>query len=332
LPYFLRLVYHIWDCFNPITPWFIKRIVRLEHPDAIIGHNLKGMSYMTASRLQVQGPAYVHYLHDIQLLHPSGLVMVGQESVLSSLVSRAYQAWNRRLFRNLRLAVAPSQWILNWHKIRIFPSGTHLYHLPSPIPSVERVDVNNTMPRNRGAFTMVFVGQLEAHKGIFLLLEAFQELIWQGLRPIKLNVVGSGSQEISLRDRYPDKNISFAGRLPREEVLKRMSQADCLVVPSLCYENSPTVIYEAIALNLPVIASAIGGNQELISANWGLLFQAGNKDDLKQKIIQMKDQINTFRCQAQKNQPSQDRYSEDCYAVNLLAIVQGKKQINGRDC
>jgi len=43
-----------------------------------------------------------------------------------------------------------------------------------------------------------------------------------------------------------------------------ISEADCVIAPSLCYENAPTVILEAMSQNVPVIASCLGGVGELI--------------------------------------------------------------------
>ncbi|KKU08285.1 MAG: putative glycosyltransferase [Candidatus Magasanikbacteria bacterium GW2011_GWA2_45_39] len=53
------------------------------------------------------------------------------------------------------------------------------------------------------------------------------------------------------------------------------------VVPSLCYENSPTVIFESFAFGVPVLASAIEGVSELIQdGKNGLTFTAGNAEGL----------------------------------------------------
>jgi glycosyltransferase involved in cell wall biosynthesis len=53
-------------------------------------------------------------------------------------------------------------------------------------------------------------------------------------------------------------------------------------VPSLCYENSPAVIYEAFAAGLPAIGSKLGGIAELIGDD-ALLF-APKEDDIGRKM------------------------------------------------
>ncbi|KKU14266.1 MAG: Glycosyl transferase group 1 [Candidatus Magasanikbacteria bacterium GW2011_GWC2_45_8] len=73
----------------------------------------------------------------------------------------------------------------------------------------------------------------------------------------------------------------WRGRVGREELQSILREADVTVVPSLCYENSPTVIFESFAFGVPVLASAIEGVSELIQdGKNGLTFTAGNAEGL----------------------------------------------------
>ena len=63
-----------------------------------------------------------------------------------------------------------------------------------------------------------------------------------------------------------------------------------MVLPSLWYENYPLVLHEALACNVPVIASDTGGMAEKIkdSVN-GFTFQFGNETDLMHKLRRVLD-------------------------------------------
>ena len=54
-------------------------------------------------------------------------------------------------------------------------------------------------------------------------------------------------------------------------------------MPSLCYENSPTIIIEAKNLGVQVIASNLGGVPEIVGQN-DILFNPGDERDLFTKI------------------------------------------------
>lgn len=73
------------------------------------------------------------------------------------------------------------------------------------------------------------------------------------------------------------------------ETLKEYYEmSNILVIPSICYDNSPLVIYESFSTGTPVIGSDIGGIPELIEEEYnGLLFEAGNVNSLKEKLVKV---------------------------------------------
>ena len=78
----------------------------------------------------------------------------------------------------------------------------------------------------------------------------------------KLHIIGTGSKFAQAKKLAANNpNIIFHGYQPAAEFL---AQADHIIVPSLCYENSPTVIFESLSAGVPVIASNLGGISELI--------------------------------------------------------------------
>jgi len=102
---------------------------------------------------------------------------------------------------------------------------------------------------------------------------------------INLNIIGSGRLLAEIQEKNKDnKNIKILGQQNKDSIKKYLIESDCLIVPSFCYENSPTVIYEAKNFNLPIIASDIGGIPELINNDQGLLFKSKDEKDLVAKI------------------------------------------------
>ena len=61
-----------------------------------------------------------------------------------------------------------------------------------------------------------------------------------------------------------------------------LSNVDVVVVPSLCYENYPMTLHEALACNIPVIATKLGGMAEKIKDGFnGFLFKMGDSRHLQ---------------------------------------------------
>lgn len=129
-----------------------------------------------------------------------------------------------------------------------------------------------------GPARFVFVGRLEHNKGIGYLCEAFA-----GLNDAHLTVVGSGPLGDELRAKYAGSTIEFAGRLDDAELFARYHASDCFVFASL-YEGMPTVILEAMACGLPVIATDIGAVTTMVDQDTGFVVAPASSEQLANAI------------------------------------------------
>jgi glycosyltransferase involved in cell wall biosynthesis len=129
----------------------------------------------------------------------------------------------------------------------------------------------------------LFVGQLEKHKGIEWLID-----FWRVNNiSAELIVVGDGTLKFTALP----ANVKLLGKKVGDELNTFFAQADFLIVPSLCYENSPTVIPLAFQDATPVIVANIGlpaqagGAGELVkSGETGFLFEAGDANSFKSTL------------------------------------------------
>jgi glycosyltransferase involved in cell wall biosynthesis len=129
-----------------------------------------------------------------------------------------------------------------------------------------------------GPARFVFVGRLEHNKGIGYLCEAFT-----GLTGAHLTIVGSGPLGDELRAKYAGPSIEFAGRLDDAELFARYHASDCFVFASL-YEGMPTVILEAMACGLPVIATDIGAVTTMVDGDTGFVVAPASSGQLADAI------------------------------------------------
>ena len=320
-PLWQRLLWHIGDFFNPSHLRKIKEILKNEKPDLVITHNLKGVSLALPRLLKKMSIRHFHTLHDIQLLHPSGLMYWKKESLINSFPAKAYQFFSRRLFASPEVVISPSHWLLSEHLTRGFFSQSKKIVLPNFFHDSREV---SRLPKNYDKFVFLFVGQLEKHKGVDFLLDCFLSLLEKNPDArAELRVVGEGSLLKELKiiaTGHPE--IKMIGHLPSEEIRDLMLEADCLVVPSLCYENSPTVIYEAAAAELPVLASNLGGISELIEATGGWLFEPGSGSEFLVKM----EHLVSFPQELEMARKKEKQFSPADYLSELENLAERKNK------
>ena len=177
--------------------------------------------------------------------------------------------------------------------------------------------------KEKNTFTILYVGQLEQHKGVELLIDTFLDMDLPST--VKLKIIGDGNLFENIKKKIKDNEkigaIELLGRQPAKTVLNFMSRAQLLVTPSLCYENSPTVIYEAAANDLPVLASNIGGAGELTLAAGGATFEPGNKKDLSERLKFCLSNYETL-----KNNLHPEVILKTDYMKNILKLLKTKKR------
>ncbi|MEA1963470.1 MAG: glycosyltransferase [Patescibacteria group bacterium] len=278
IPKSVRLFYHLADFLSVKKYFQIKKILKKEKPDLIITHNFKGLGLLIFKAIKNSKIKHAHVLHDIQSIHPSGLMIVGKEDMLEKFFAKIYYSAVSKIINSPNLIISPSRWLMREHEKRGFFKNSKKIIIPNPVLIENNFNLKN---KKNNAINFLYVGELEGHKGIMFLLNVFNKLSKN--KNIKLSVIGKGSEYDKIKN-IKNKKINVLGWKTVDQVKKVMKNADCLIVPSLCYENSPTVIYEAASLGLPVLASRIGGITEIIHYLGGVLFEAGNEKDLFKKI------------------------------------------------
>ncbi|MCG7994335.1 MAG: glycosyltransferase family 4 protein [Candidatus Thiodiazotropha taylori] len=170
---------------------------------------------------------------------------------------------------------------------------------------------------------LLYVGRLSNEKGISLLLDALSKL-----NGFKVTVIGEGPELPLVQN---NKNIKYIGKLTNESVLKKMSSALALLIPSICYENFPRIIVEAYSCGLPVIASSIGSIKNIVDdGETGLLFDPISSTDMATKInwaVCNQEEMNKMGLKARKkyeNEYTAEKNYKQLIDIYLRAISSQK--------
>ncbi|QAY96324.1 glycosyltransferase family 1 protein [Methylovirgula ligni] len=217
--------------------------------DVVHGHGSKGGAYarLPAVLSRADKPVRAYTPHGGSFNYRSG-----------PLIERTYMAIERLLVAGTDVYLFESGYIAQQFRRRV-----------GPTTKLTRIVYNGLSPNefvpvapNADAADFLYVGELRAAKGIDTLIDAIA-LISQGPIKPRLVLVGSGPDDAKLIEHAVQRGIgeqvTFAGVMPAHEAF-RLGRV--LVVPSRA-ESLPYIVLEAAAAEVPLVATDVGGINEI---------------------------------------------------------------------
>jgi PEP-CTERM/exosortase A-associated glycosyltransferase len=139
-----------------------------------------------------------------------------------------------------------------------------------------------------------YIGTLYPWEGVDDLVRAVPK-IRSRIPNVFVLIVGSGLLDDTLRKLIDQLNISdcvrLVGNVPHNDICRYYSIMDILAYPRKSSRNTELVTplkpLEAMAMEKAVVGSDVGGIRELITSESGVLFRAGDADELAQKCIDL---------------------------------------------
>lgn len=161
----------------------------------------------------------------------------------------------------------------------------------------------------------LYLGNLKPHKGIDVLLQAYEKYLKYGGNN-KLKIVGESQQ---FKTKFTNNlfidsvNVSFTGRVSEESLIDIIKNSESLIQPSL-YEGFGIPPLEAMYLGTPVILSDIPVFKELYSDFPVTFFKVGDSDELCSIMLKKHDRI-------ELNLSQRNKYSYNKVARVLINII-----------
>ena len=170
----------------------------------------------------------------------------------------------------------------DWHKLRMVRLGVNTSEFKVAADAVS----------SRRPYTLICVGRLASPKAHLILIEACAALKREG-RDVQLSLVGDGPDRAYLEEAARVNGVAeaviFHGSVRHDLVREHYQKADAFVLASFA-EGVPVVLMEAMAMQVPCIATGITGIPELIRDQVeGLLVPPADPESLKGAIRRLMD-------------------------------------------
>jgi glycosyltransferase involved in cell wall biosynthesis len=157
----------------------------------------------------------------------------------------------------------------------------------------DRARVKPTPGLDKDVVHLLFVARLVAQKDPLLMVEVARELDQRGLS-FCIHVIGGGELESDVRDQVATHGLQERVRFepPTHELRPWYAGSDILLMTSV-FEGVPVIVYEALAMELPIVAPALPGIVELMGEAGGTLVtrreRAADYADALEPLIRSRD-------------------------------------------
>jgi glycosyltransferase involved in cell wall biosynthesis len=224
-------------------------------------------------------------------------LLTGKPMVLSPLGDDGYLARDRRLWRIL------TKWVCSRASV-VAPNSVELTQIFEDLGIARdkfyfyRMGVDTElfhpaadMRTDGHEVQVVFVGSLIERKGPQDLLKAVAD---DSLEQVQLVIVGDGKYRTELEMMAEElglvHRIQWKGMVSPSEEAEILRESDIFCMPSYM-EGTPNVVYEAMAVGLPVVSTRVGGIPDQVAeGKTGLLCDAGNVEQLRQCLTRLVQQ------------------------------------------
>ena len=286
------------DVWNPRAVRYLKRVIRIVRPDVVHFHNFHGGTSVAAARaVRRMGVPCVATLHDywavcvnFRLTDYRWVPCDGPSAWRCLTCRRPHFPYQvpvpfraqvlHGLMRNLSFVCLPSHFARDFlvdcgydgDLVRAVYNGVDADAFRPP----------ETKPQN-DPVRILYVGRTSFKKGITFILDACDELHRDGVRFV-LEVVGGIREFVSTHRDYPF--AEFTGEVSREGLPECFQRSDVFVQPAITYETFGLSVAEAMACELPVVVTRMGGMVE-VAGDAGIVVEPRNVPEMKAALKQL---------------------------------------------
>ncbi|WP_261807793.1 glycosyltransferase family 4 protein [Paenibacillus sp. N3.4] len=176
-------------------------------------------------------------------------------------------------------------------KIHIVSGGADIWRFK---PATNRIGIKDKLGLSEGTNVILTLRRLVNRMGLLQLLDA-----WKEAAPLIPDTVlligGKGPLKDELERRIAEyglqSRVQLLGYIPDSELTDYYQAADLFVVPSQALEGFGLITVEAMAAGIPVMATPVGGNREILQKfRPEMLFASKNSRDMAAGLLRMFNQ------------------------------------------
>ncbi len=154
----------------------------------------------------------------------------------------------------------------------------------------EKIFYPNKREFKNNKINILYAGRIDREKGVFDLIECAKSICNQR-SDVSFIIAGYGRDINKMKQKIKkirlEEKFKFLGQIKKNQMIKLYQNSSLFILPSY-HEGLPTVLLEAMSCGLPIIATDVRGNRELISdGENGLLIPPNDPKKMAETIINL---------------------------------------------
>jgi len=261
----MRGLHHFAAVYSPRWEKLAGQAMDQSKPDILHTNTLVGMTPAVWQAARMRQIPIVHTLRDYHLLCPRTTLMRSDNTDCKTppLPCKILRSLKLAKTKGIAVVTAPSTFVLRTH----IDAGGFPGAKPVRVPNACE-NILPSIPDNRDSSAPrgIFLGQLDEHKGVGLILQALEELLKENLQNFGFDFAGVGpmSDQVEAFCARAPQRFKYHGLVQGKEKFKLLEEASFLLVPSVWNDNFPRTMLDAFSNGLPVIGSNRGGIPEVV--------------------------------------------------------------------
>lgn len=256
----------------------LRRLIVEFKPDVVHSHLVHANILARITRLFVKMPLLICTAHNI---NEGGRYRELLYRLTDPLCELTTNVSDKAVHRYIDKRIVPK------HKIKFIPNGIDVNQFEGNAER-ERKRIDQELGLDSDSFIWFAAGRIVPEKDYINMITAFAKMI-ETYPNSTLLIAGIGPERDEMEQLCSDKGIQ--GRVHflgiRRDIPQLMNAADAYVMSSK-WEGMPIVLLEASASALPIVATDVGGNREVVQDNMtGLLVRPGDSDHLCEQMVNM---------------------------------------------
>jgi glycosyltransferase involved in cell wall biosynthesis len=202
-----------------------------------------------------------------------------KRGALRNLVMAAYAKVEHFCIRHADAVIGTGPGLVE--QARAVKAGVNAHHIPDipsslaePDPAVTQA-VRTKLLHAPDELLVTYVGSFAVYQGIDLMFESILQVVGEHPRT-RFVIIGGSNAEIAerkgwLKDRGADANVTFAGKVPPDDLPNYLAASDVLLSPRVAGNNTPLKLLDYLKVGRAIVATDNEANRLILDETTSVL-------------------------------------------------------------